>query len=351
GDEFAKNKMILFVRPDSGYAFASITWAGFMGVVSGMNEHGLTVTLNAAKSSVPNGAKTPISILAREILQYARTIDEAYIIAKSRETFVSESILIGSAAGGKAAIIEKSPDGIDIFYSSENKLVCSNHYQSERFLKTQVNQDNIKNSDSFYRYKRMSQLLNQRDTVSVNAAVEMLRNQEGIDGVSLGMGNPKAVNQLLAHHGVVFLPHKRQMWVSTSPFQLGAFLCYDLNQMFSESYKSPSAKGVYVDSLVIVSDVFLTTENYQDFLRYKELKNRLFEFVALGRKIEWNEALEEEFVHSNAENYITYSMLGDYYLELDNLEKAKKLYAIALSKEVASLQERKQIQKNLELCH
>ena len=350
GDDFSKDKIILFMKPDSGYAFASITWAGFMGVVSGMNEHGLTVTLNAAKSSVPQGSKTPISVLAREILQYARTIDQAYEIAASRQTFVSESILIGSAADGKAAIIEKSPNALDIFFSNENRMVCSNHYQSDGFLNTEVNQLNIKNGDSDYRYKRMNQLVKEQDTVSVVSAAAILRDQNGIDNVDLGMGNPKALNQLLAHHGIIFQPEKRLIWISTNPFQLGKFLCYDLNEVFSLESSSPNLNGIYVDSLTIPADAFLTTNKYKDFLRYKDLKNRLFEFVALGRGIEWNEELDEEFINSNPESYITYSMLGDYYLESGNLERAEELYSISLSKEVASVQERNHINKNLESC-
>lgn len=348
GDEFAKDKMVLFLKPDSGYAFASITWAGFMGVVSGMNEQGLTVTLNAAKSSVPTGAKTPISILAREILQYAKTIDEAYSIAKSRETFVSESILVSSAEDNAAAIIEKSPDRIDIYRPSDSRLTCSNHYQSEAFKNDSINLKNIKESDSDYRFNRLNQLLEENLPLTPTTSIQILRNQKGIDDANLGMGNPKAINQLLAHHGVVFQPEKRLMWVSANPFQLGAFVCYDLRKVFSDSVEYvPSTK---VDSLIVPADGFLGTIEYQRFLRYKELKNRLFNNVALGKEIEWNYELEQEFINSNPESYITYFMLGDYYFEMGDFDKAVDFYNISLSKEVASLQEESKIKNNLKQC-
>jgi hypothetical protein len=318
-----------------------------MGVVSGMNEHGLTVTLNAAKSEVPDGAKTPISILAREILQYAKTIDEAYEIARSRKTFVSESILIGSAVDGSAAVIEKSPDRIDIYRPIEPKLICTNHYQGNEFKNDEVNRENIKASDSEYRYRRIEQLLDKHTALDIESAVAILRNQKGLNDAELGMGNPKALNQLLAHHGIVFQPEKRLMWVSSNPFQLGAFTCYDLNKAFDSTGFNDSFA---VDSMIISVDSFLQSSDYQRFLRYKELKNRLFENIALGKEIEWDSELEDEFISCNPESYITYFMLGDYYLEHGEKGKAKAFYELSLTKEVASLQEREKINHNLNQC-
>jgi isopenicillin-N N-acyltransferase-like protein len=74
GDKFAEDKIVFFCKPDKGYNFMMVTWAGMIGAVSGMNEKGLTITLNAGKSEIPYEAATPISIIAREILQYAKNI-------------------------------------------------------------------------------------------------------------------------------------------------------------------------------------------------------------------------------------------------------------------------------------
>jgi predicted choloylglycine hydrolase len=90
-DDFAKNKIVLFCSPSQGHKFMSVTWGGFIGVVSGMNEKGLTVTINADKSKIPTSSATPVSLVAREILQYAENINQAVDIARKRKMFVSES--------------------------------------------------------------------------------------------------------------------------------------------------------------------------------------------------------------------------------------------------------------------
>ena len=65
GDDFAKDKIVAFVNPKEGHPFMMVTWAGMIGAVSGMNNEGVTVTINAAKSRIPLSAKTPVSILTR----------------------------------------------------------------------------------------------------------------------------------------------------------------------------------------------------------------------------------------------------------------------------------------------
>ena len=48
------------------------------------------------------------------------------------------------------------------------------------------------------------------------------------------MAMRKALNQLLAHHGIVFKPEELMAWVSSNPYQLGEFVAYDLKEIFSE---------------------------------------------------------------------------------------------------------------------
>ena len=228
GDDFARHKIVTFCRPQAGHPFVSIGWAGMIGVLSGMNDKGLTVTINAAKGPVPLSAATPISILAREILQHAATIGEALEIARRRDTFVSESLLVASARDGRAAIIEKTPRKTALYESGGEYLVCTNHYQSTELAGDEYNLENLARTDSPCRFARLEELTAANAPLTPQAAVAMLRDQRGEGGADIGVGNDCSVNQSIAHHSVVFRPSALKMWVSTSPWQGGAYICYDL---------------------------------------------------------------------------------------------------------------------------
>ncbi len=345
GDDFAKNKIVEFIHPDKGYDFAFITWGGFIGVVSGMNMQGLTVTLNAAKSDIPTKAKTPVSIVGRSILQYAKNIDEAFAIAKQFETFVSETFLIGSANDGYAALIEKSLDTTVLFRLDKNYIIATNHFQDKAFLKTKTNIENRENETSVYRWKRVDELINDYGKFDHLKAAELLRDQKGLHNKDIGMTNEKVINQLIAHHSVIFKPAERLMWVSTQPFQLGKFICYDLNKVFA----AKRIQGdIAVDSLEIPSDPFLFSDKYRDFLRYRA-------FVNKTRNDDFEGVTEEDvknFIATNPEFYYTYEKVGDFYLYDHKPEKSLEYYNFALQKEVSSKAEREKIIRKIsELKH
>ena len=315
GEEFAKNKLVLFEKPDSGYAYVSVTWPGMLGVVSGMNTQGLAVTINASKLEVPSSSATPISILVKSILQYASNIEEAETIAASFKTFVCESILVGSANDGRAVIIEKTPSAMGIYspdgdyassrmtaassanmvsqlggavesvrqgvaspsaadgsphgcgsgtgrladFSSGNsaassggasavtRIICTNHYQSDRFRDDPVNVENIRVSDSGYRYRRVQQLLDSLGSIDYLKAAAVLRDIRGVDGEDVGYCNDLSINQMLAMHSVIFKPAEKKIWVSTSPWQFGKFVCFDLDEVFGE--EGLSTRSVRGDGL------------------------------------------------------------------------------------------------------
>lgn len=350
GDEFAINKIVQFTNPKSGYKFATITWAGFIGAASGMNEKGVTVTINAAKSQIPTDAATPIALLAREILQYAKNITEAIAIAKKRNVFVSESILIGSASDNKAIIIEKTPTAMDIYDANSNEILCSNHYQGQHFANELSNLKNLNESSSLYRKIRLQQLLSQKNKIDYKQAAEILRDQKGINNKNIGLGNEKAMNQLIAHHGVIFKPKKGLMWVSSAPYQCGKFICYDLNVVFKRFSKLEEDQEINSDSLTIPADDFLKSEGYKQYVRFKNLKHYIQFITKAPGYIFLSGRLESAFVASNPESYYTYQILGDYYKSKFNYETAFNYYKKALVKEIASVKEENQIKKDMMYC-
>jgi hypothetical protein len=274
-----------------------------------------------------------VSLVAREILQYASSIEEAYQIAARRKMFVSESILIGSLTDGRSAIIEKSPHRHGLFTPSGNTLVCANHFQGEAFSDDRRNTENIESSDSRLRFERMNELLLRNTRIDIDDAVRILRDRMGPGGIDPGMGNPMAINQLIAHHSVVFKPSELIAWVSSPPFQLGKYVAYDLNKVFSlTSSDIADNNEIYTAGLTIPADTFLFSQEYRN---YENFRIMTAELKLLQReKLPLPEGFEMEYSALNPELYSAWSGLADYWFEKGEYLRAWKYYKSALEREI-----------------
>lgn len=375
GDDFAKNKVVAFYNPDKGYKFASVCWMGMTGVLSGMNEAGLTVTINASQASIPTGSATPISILARIILQYAATIEEAYSIAESHKTFVAESLLIGSAKEGKAVIIEKSPDKIGMYESSSERIVCTNHYQSDVFKDDPKNLENIRTTDSDYRMRRINELLDRTGKIDPQKAAGILRDTLGLQDKLIGLSNEKSINQFIAHHAVIFKPQELKMWVSTAPWQMGEMVMYDLAAIFAkmDSVEKDSEEmnreemdkvkngNMFINNMVvdgskitvssvkedgnIAPDGGLTSGTYRRVMEYRRLKDEIAIAIKKGETVD--EKTLDAFLLSNADYFYTYELAGDYFFSCGNAAEAVGYWQKALTKEIPRLGDKENIEKKI----
>ncbi|MBB3700640.1 C45 family peptidase [Flammeovirga yaeyamensis] len=339
--DFQREKIIHFVKPDEGFKFASITWGGFIGTVTGMNEMGLTVSTHPIKSDFPTNATYPVSIIGREILQYAMTADEAYNIALTKKSYVIESFLVSSAFDSSAVLIEMTPTGVDsIHLTSDDALVATNHLQNTRLSEGEIYD---LNHATYYKSIRLKELIYNQSSFDVNTVASILRDTKGFENTTIGFGNHKSINALNLHHSVIFKPKTRQMWVSTHHRQLGKYYCYNLDSVFS-NINSPK-HSLASEEHTLSEAEFIYSQEYRNYHSYKSFVELISKWRPQDEPFKDKELMH--FKRLNPESFETYEHLGDYYTKLQDWDMAEINYRIALSKEVSSIDLKNKIEKKL----
>ncbi len=345
GDEFSKEKIVNFCSPAKGFRFASVTWGGMIGCPSGMNEHGLAVVVNGAKSEFPNRSATPVSILVREVLQYCRNIQDAFQHIEKRRIFVSESLIVSSAEDKRTVIIEKSRSQTVLFEVAAEQLISTNHFQSKELYHDKSNQKYIAESPSAYRYERVRELLDGYDKISEREIAAVLRDKLGHGNEDIGQGNEKAVDQLLAHHSIIFKPEARIFWVSCGPYTEGAYMAYDLNSIFSQAPIIDETQECCIAELTIPADPFLNSAAHEQFKTYKKY---LAAFGSRRLVQGLNHSDDEAFIASNPKMFSVYSALGDHYYKKKEYGIAAKYWETGMSLHCPNLHEFEHMQHGFE---
>jgi hypothetical protein len=121
-------------RPEGKLPFASITYPGMIGTLSGTNAGGLTLadlTVTEANdgSTVLDVTGTPYTLALRRVLEECATIAEAEQLLRSLKRTVRQNVAICDRH--HAAVFEITPKSLVVRRSVEGICVCTNHFRSE----------------------------------------------------------------------------------------------------------------------------------------------------------------------------------------------------------------------------
>ena len=166
--------LILVMKPEKKHSFASITFAPITGVISGMNDAGLSLTINEIHLSQSkdkakfNWKGTPMLMLFRQILEDCATVADAEKLLKDAKPMTTASLTICDTTGGQ--VFEISPKSVEVRKPTNGITLCTNQFLSdkldgdtrpcarlEKLLKTQDGSAKLDADDVFARLHEVNQ--------------------------------------------------------------------------------------------------------------------------------------------------------------------------------------------------
>jgi isopenicillin-N N-acyltransferase like protein len=249
---FDTEKIIKWVFPDTGIPYVAVTWAGMVGVVTGVNQSGVFISLNAAGTSDTVRYGTPTTLVAHRVLQEARTASEAVAIISAAKTFITD-IYVVIGPNGEAYRVEKSP-----LRHAVVRLVAAtavaNHLTAREFSDDPINRFRRDEQTSLARMTRGMELVTRMDAkllqnnrVAAETMLSALRDRSRSGGALLGPANRQAIDAMIATHSVVYNSAAGELFVGRGPALAGAFLGFDLAKSFAE-HRPVGIPGLAADS-------------------------------------------------------------------------------------------------------
>jgi isopenicillin-N N-acyltransferase like protein len=232
---FDERKAVFLVRETGAIPFASVAWPGLVGVVSGMNAEGVAVVVHGARAGDPQATGEPVTQTLRRVLSTARTAEEAVSGLDAREAMVSHIVVVADARG-RTAVVERLPGRSNYVRWLPALAAVTNHFEGPA-AGDPKNQRVRAVTSTLPRRARGDELVaHARRPVTVADAVAWLRDRRGVGGTDLPLGDRRAIDALIATHGVVMDTRARVLWVSESPHLLGRFVGFDLTVLLSPAY-------------------------------------------------------------------------------------------------------------------
>ena len=123
--QLQEHPLLIVAEPDGGIPFVNVTYAGFIGSVTGMNSKSVSVGEMGGKG-LGHWAGVPMSFLVREVLQRAGDLDEAVAIFRDTPRTCQYFYVVADGKTNRAMGMEASWDRFEIVKPGESNPLLPN---------------------------------------------------------------------------------------------------------------------------------------------------------------------------------------------------------------------------------
>lgn len=130
-----KYSVVVVYRPEGKHAFVSITFPGFVGVASGMNDAGLCLAqleVGRSAETAPrvNFGGTPVAMCFRRLLEECTTLDEAEKLLCEQKRLIMCNLAISDKT--QSAVLEITPKSVVRRNPKDGVCPCTNHFRTDK---------------------------------------------------------------------------------------------------------------------------------------------------------------------------------------------------------------------------
>ncbi|MBI2104006.1 MAG: hypothetical protein HYT90_00290 [Candidatus Omnitrophica bacterium] len=111
--------VVFVVRPSGKRAFVNVGWAGFIGVLTGANDAGLSIGQIGAETVDATFRGEPMVFVMRRVLEEAGTVDEAASLIRQARRTVGVNYVVADARAKRAVAIETTRRHVRVFEADD----------------------------------------------------------------------------------------------------------------------------------------------------------------------------------------------------------------------------------------
>jgi hypothetical protein len=240
--------VVTIATPEGRIAWAGVGWPGQLGVVTGINAEGIAVMVDPARTSDVRVTRTarPVALLARSVLEQARTLDEAVKLVESSPTLGSAVLVVVDGTSGKWVQIERTPSKAIIERNPRSPALGD--VLTTNALSGDPENDRARRMlPTVGRVDRAARLL-RAPLADLGAMAQILRDRRAVDESARPFGHRGVIDDGRAVHTAIIDPASLALWVA-DPHAAGRMRAFDLrHELRNEGERAAPASDVLAEA-------------------------------------------------------------------------------------------------------